>query len=54
MIVVTGATGRTGRAATVALLAKGAKVRVVGREETFCCPRQRSASMSLILSLLQD
>jgi uncharacterized protein YbjT (DUF2867 family) len=32
MIVVTGATGRTGRSATEALLAKGEKVRVVGRE----------------------
>jgi uncharacterized protein YbjT (DUF2867 family) len=32
MIVVTGATGRTGRAATEALLAKGEKVRVVGRD----------------------
>ncbi len=32
MIVVTGATGRTGRAATEALLAKGDKVRVVGRD----------------------
>jgi uncharacterized protein YbjT (DUF2867 family) len=31
MIIVTGATGRTGRAATQALLAKGEKVRVVGR-----------------------
>jgi uncharacterized protein YbjT (DUF2867 family) len=32
MIIVTSATGRTGRAATEALLAKGEKVRVVGRE----------------------
>jgi uncharacterized protein YbjT (DUF2867 family) len=32
MIVVTGATGRTGRSATEALLAKGEKVRVVGRD----------------------
>jgi len=32
VIVVTGATGRTGRAATKALLAKGEKVRVVGRD----------------------
>jgi uncharacterized protein YbjT (DUF2867 family) len=32
MIVVTGATGRTGRAATEALLAKGEKVRLVGRD----------------------
>ncbi|HLK03375.1 MAG TPA: NmrA family NAD(P)-binding protein [Candidatus Acidoferrum sp.] len=32
MIVVTGATGRTGRATTEALLAKGEKVRVVGRD----------------------
>jgi len=31
MVVVTGATGRTGRTATEALLAKGEKVRVVGR-----------------------
>lgn len=32
MIVVTGATGRTGRATAEALLAKGAKVRVIGRD----------------------
>lgn len=32
MIVVTGATGNTGRVAAGALLAKGAKVRVVGRD----------------------
>ena len=32
MIVVTGATGRTGRPATEALLAKGEKVRLVGRD----------------------
>lgn len=32
MITITGATGRTGRAATEALLAKGEKVRVVGRD----------------------
>lgn len=32
MIVVTGATGRTGRAATEALLTKGEKVRLVGRD----------------------
>jgi uncharacterized protein YbjT (DUF2867 family) len=32
MIVITGATGRTGRSATEALLAKGEKVRVVGRD----------------------
>lgn len=32
MIVVTGATGRTGSSATKALLAKGEKVRVVGRD----------------------
>src|ERR1035438_595341 len=32
MIVVTGATGRTGRAVTEALLAKGERVRLVGRD----------------------
>lgn len=32
MIVVTGATGRTGRRAAEALLAKGEKVRVIGRD----------------------
>ena len=32
MIVVTGATGRTGRAATEALLSKGERVRVIGRD----------------------
>src|SRR5579871_697987 len=32
MIVVTGATGRTGRETTEALLTKGEKVRVVGRD----------------------
>jgi nucleoside-diphosphate-sugar epimerase len=34
MIVVTGATGRTGRRVTGLLLAKGEKVRVVGRNAT--------------------
>lgn len=38
MIVVTGATGRTGRAATEALLAKGEKVRVVGRDAKKLAP----------------
>jgi uncharacterized protein YbjT (DUF2867 family) len=38
MIVVTGASGRTGRAATLALLAKGEKVRVVGREAKKLAP----------------
>ncbi len=38
MIVVTGATGRTGRAATEALLAKGKKVRVVGRNAKRLAP----------------
>ena len=32
MIVVTGATGRTGKVAAEALLAKGEKVRVIGRD----------------------
>src|ERR1700747_1298653 len=32
MIVITGATGRTGRAATEALLSKGERVRVIGRD----------------------
>jgi uncharacterized protein YbjT (DUF2867 family) len=32
MIVVTGATGRTGGRAAEALLAKGKKVRVIGRD----------------------
>ena len=32
MIVITGATGRTGRPAAEALLAKGEKVRVIGRD----------------------
>jgi uncharacterized protein YbjT (DUF2867 family) len=32
MIVITGATGRTGKPAAEALLAKGAKIRVVGRD----------------------
>ena len=38
MIVVTGATGRTGRRATEALLAKGEKVRVVGRDARRLAP----------------
>ncbi len=38
MIIVTGATGRTGRAATEALLAKGEKVRVVGRDAEKLAP----------------
>jgi uncharacterized protein YbjT (DUF2867 family) len=38
MIVVTGASGRTGRAATQALLAKGEKVRVVGRDAKKLAP----------------
>jgi uncharacterized protein YbjT (DUF2867 family) len=38
MIVVTGATGRTGRPATEVLLAKGEKVRVVGRDAKKLAP----------------
>ena len=38
MIVVTGATGRTGRRVTGLLLAKGEKVRVVGRNATNLAP----------------
>ena len=38
MIVITGASGRTGRAATQALLAKGEKVRVVGRDAKKLAP----------------
>ncbi|HKM82231.1 MAG TPA: NmrA family NAD(P)-binding protein [Candidatus Acidoferrum sp.] len=38
MIAVIGATGRTGRAATEALLAKGEKVRVVGRDAKKLAP----------------
>lgn len=38
MIVVTGATGRTGRSATEELLAKGEKVRVVGRDAKKLAP----------------
>jgi len=38
MIVVTGATGRTGSAVTEALLAKGEKVRVVGRDAKKLAP----------------
>ena len=38
MIVVTGATGRTGGAATRALLARGEKVRVVGRDAKKLAP----------------
>ena len=38
MIVVTGATGRTGRRATEMLLAKGEKVRVVGRDAKKLAP----------------
>jgi uncharacterized protein YbjT (DUF2867 family) len=58
MIVVTGATGRTGRATAEALLAKGAKVRVIGRDakrlgplaemgaETFVCNVEDRTSMT--------
>jgi uncharacterized protein YbjT (DUF2867 family) len=38
MIVVTGATGRTGRRATEALLAKGEKVRAIGRDAKKLAP----------------
>ena len=38
MIVVTGATGRTGRRATEMLLAKGEKVRAVGRDAKKLAP----------------
>lgn len=38
MIVITGASGRTGRVATQALLAKGEKVRVVGRDAKKLAP----------------
>jgi uncharacterized protein YbjT (DUF2867 family) len=38
MIVVTGATGRTGRGATEALLAKGEKVRAIGRDPKKLAP----------------
>src|SRR5580704_12913181 len=38
MIVVTGATGRTGRAATEALLSKGERVRVIGRDAKKMAP----------------
>jgi len=38
MIVVTGATGRTGRRTTEVLLAKGEKVRVVGRDAKKLAP----------------
>lgn len=38
MIVVTSATGRTGRRATEALLAKGEKVRVIGRDAKKLAP----------------
>jgi len=38
MIVVTGATGRTGRRAAEALLAKGEKVRVIGRDAKKLAP----------------
>jgi uncharacterized protein YbjT (DUF2867 family) len=38
MIVITGATGRTGRAATAALLSKGDRVRVIGRDAKKMAP----------------
>lgn len=44
MIVVTGATGRTGRRATEALLAKGEKVRVVGRDAKKLAPLVQSGA----------
>ncbi len=38
MIVVTGASGRTGKTVAQALLAKGKKVRVIGRDATRLAP----------------
>lgn len=38
MIVITGSTGRTGKSATEALLAKGEKIRVVGRDAKRLAP----------------
>jgi uncharacterized protein YbjT (DUF2867 family) len=38
MIVITGATGRTGRATAEALLAKGEKIRVIGRDAARLAP----------------
>ncbi len=48
MIVVTGATGRTGSAATHALLAKGEKVRVVGRNAKKLAPFVEQGAEALI------
>jgi uncharacterized protein YbjT (DUF2867 family) len=48
MIVVTGATGRTGRSATEALLAKGEKVRVVGRDAKKLAPFVERGAESFI------
>ena len=48
MVVVTGSTGRTGRSATGALLAKGEKVRVVGRDAKKLAPFVERGAESFI------
>lgn len=44
MIVITGATGRTGRTAAEALLAKGVKIRVIGRDATRLAPLEKQSA----------
>ena len=48
MIVITGATGRTGRAATEALLSKGERVRVVGRDANKMAPFVKLGAESFV------
>jgi uncharacterized protein YbjT (DUF2867 family) len=48
MIVVTGATGRTGRATAEALLAKGEKVRVLGRDAKRLAPLAELGAESFV------
>jgi len=48
MIVVTGATGRTGKMATEALLAKGERVRAVGRDAKKLAPLVERGAEALV------
>ena len=52
MIVIVGATGHTGRPAAEALLAKGEKIRAVGRDAKKLEPRSRLAPTRDHLRLL--
>jgi uncharacterized protein YbjT (DUF2867 family) len=51
MIVITGATGHTGRVAAEALLAKGEKIRIVGREAKKLEPLARKGAEAFVGNL---